>query len=440
MEITMIKEINLYSQKSTGDISESIVNLPVLDALLAKEDYSELKITFEKTLIYYVHHPLQTSINVVDSMVSLGAKYNNMFILGKRYSQSDEVVSSLTKRGVHYQPCSMQLRIGQYSTSFIRDINWLWLKLLQHLNPSIENILVLDHGGHAVKYLPPEILEHYRVIAIEKTSAGLFELDKHGNPPFPLIDVANCAAKRYFESPLIAKAVVNKLFNVLPSPQANLHYGVVGLGAIGQAIVERLLSMGQRLVIFDINSELMKKFEHDSRVVCAKDSRDLIAVCDYIFGCSGRDISESSLEQFRLSAKDKTLVSCSSEDKEFLSLLHLIEKQKPLIFDPLDTIEYHSELGATIRLLRGGFPANFDNSGESVPANEIQLTRALVVGAVLQAAKLFNNKSAFLEPSIHALNQEIQEFIVSEWFQHQNLSINDALLMGKYNELFTEYL
>lgn len=430
---------NPPSPQSVVHCNQSPVHLPVLDALLARQNLSETKKVLEKTLIYYVHHPLQTSINIVDSLVTLGARYSNIFILGKRYSQCDDVVSALIQRGVHYQPCSMQMKIGQYATSFIRDINWLWLKLLQHLNPEIENILVLDHGGHAVKFLPPEILEHYRVIGIEKTSAGLFGLDKYGNPPFPLIDVANSTAKRHFESPLIAKAVVDKLFDSLPLAEGKLHYGVAGLGAIGQAIVEKLLEMGRHLVVFDIDAKLMKKFENHPHIVCARDSRDLVAVSDWIFGCSGRDISESSLEQFRLAVKDKTLVSCSSEDKEFLSLLHLAEKQKPMIFDPLDTVEYHSDLGATIHVLRGGFPANFDNTGESVPANEIQLTRALVMGGVLQAIEFFTHDGIFPEPAICPLNDEVQQFIVSEWIQHQNIyGSREDFLLAQFNELYSE--
>lgn len=432
----MTKENRSNLKGYTVPDNENSVHLPVLDALLATANRTETKKILEKTLIYYVHHPLQTSINVIDSMVKLGARYDNIFVLGKKYSQCDEVVSSLKSRGVHYQSCSMQLRIGQYATSFIRDINWLWFQLSLHLNDEIENILVLDHGGHAITYVPSELLEHYKIIGIEKTSAGFFDMDKRGLPPFPMIDVANCAAKRYLESPLIANAVVNKIFSLLPEPSMKLHYGVVGLGAIGKAIIERLVERGQKLVIFDVNSELMKPYEHDSRFVCAKDTRDLIATCDWIFGCSGRDISESSLDQLRITPRDKTLVSCSSEDKEFLSLLRFVDKQKPLIFDPLDTIEYHSELGATIRLIRGGFPANFDSSGESVPAHEIQLTRALVVGAVLQAVQFFNDEEILAQTAIHPLDFDVQRFIVSEWLHHQNTLGFEVLLCEKSSELF----
>lgn len=409
------------------------VRLPVVDALLATANLELTQHVLKKTLIYYVHHPLQTSINVIDSLVQLGASYCNIFVLGKSYSQCDAVVSTLIKRGVHYQASSMQGQLGQFAKAFIRDINVMWFKLLQHLGPEIENILVLDHGGHAISFIPPEILEQYRVIGIEKTSAGLFDLDKRGTPLFPVIDVASCAAKRHLESPLIAKAVVDKLFSQLSDPCEG-HYGVVGLGAVGRAIVERLIALGEKPLVFDTDHQIMLEFTQDPRVLCAHDSRDLIAVCDWVFGCSGRDISETALNALKLSPRDKTFISCSSEDKEFLSLLRFIGQQNTAVH-PLDTLDFQSKLGATIRLLRGGFPANFDHSGESVPAHQIQLTRALVLAAVLQAVDFFMDDTLYLDATIHPLNWNAQLFIVSEWLQYQNRIEQEECLLEKWTKL-----
>lgn len=147
----------------------------------------------------------------------------------------------------------------------------------------------------------------------------------------------------------------------------------------------------------------------------------LIASADYIFGCSGRDISDSHLEQFRLATRNKTLISCSSEDKEFLSLLQMINQQAPMIFDPMDDIEFKTEFGASIHLLRGGFPVNFDNTGESVPANDIQLTRSLVIAAVLQALDFLNTTS--IENGVYALDAAYQRFVIYEWCKHQEESM-----------------
>lgn len=148
----------------------------------------------------------------------------------------------------------MQTGIGQYSYSFIRDINWLWAKVVEKLDAQVEQILIMDHGGHAITYLPLMLLEHYKIIGIEKTTAGFINSKKQGLPPIPVIDVANSAAKRFLESPLIADAVVNKIVSYLPENINDFVFGVVGLGSIGKAVVNRLHQLGCRLVVHDIDS------------------------------------------------------------------------------------------------------------------------------------------------------------------------------------------
>ena len=427
---------SLNLRESDKSLSASEIRLPVMDALLKSVFVDQNKELLKKTAIYYVHHPLRTSINVIDAILQLGAKPQNIFILGKRYSECESVVTCLSEKGVHYQPCSLQSGIGQFSYSFIRDINWLWAKLIQSID-EVEEILIMDHGGHAVRYLPQSLLNQYKIIGIEKTTAGFIDFEKKGLPPIPIIDVANSATKRFIESPLIAEAVVNKILSYLPENKNELIFGVVGLGSIGQAVLARLQALGCRLIAHDNNPTQMISLQSKKNVVLTTDITALIASSDYIFGCSGRDISEGNLEQFRLSAGNKTLISCSSEDKEFLSLLQMINQSTSSWYDPLKDIEYKTALGASIYLLRGGFPINFDNSGESVPANDIQLTRSLVLAAVLQASAYFKKES--IDKGIYALDPTLQRFIIKEWLKCQEESrIHPNDLANYLNENWLE--
>ncbi len=82
-------------------------------------------------------------------------------------------------------------------------------------------------------------------------------------------------------------------------------------------------------------------------------------------------------------------------------------------------VEYKTDMGATIRILRGGFPINFDDSGESVPANDIQLTRALVLGSVLQAIQFFGKSEILDKGGVYALDPQIQSFVIREWLKYQ---------------------
>ena len=392
--------------------------LPVLDALLEKAHTEGKGDILCKTAIFYVHHPLKTSINVINAFIRLGAKPEHLFVLGKCYSECKSVVSALVQTGVHYQPCSMQISLGQYLYSFVRDINWLWSKMLEKLDTEVEQILVVDHGGHAINYLPLRLLEQYKIIGIEKTAAGFFNSERRGLPPIPMIDVANCAAKRFLESPLIAEAVVNKILSYLPEQINDFVFGVVGLGSIGQAMVIRLNQLGCRLIAHDIDTTQQEFIDKTKDIIFTNEISALIASADYIFGCSGHDISKGQLEQFRLATRNKTLISCSSEDKEYLSLLQMLNQQTIAVLNPMDDIEFKSKFGASIRLLRGGFPVNFDHTGESVPANDIQLTRSLVLAAVLQASDYLKNTS--ISSGVYALDAAYQRFVIHEWLKHQN--------------------
>ena len=56
--------------------------------------------------------------------------------------------------------------------------------------------------------------------------------------------------------------------------------------------------------------------------------------------------------------------------------------------------------------------------GESVPANDIQLTRSLVLAAVLQASDYLKNTS--ISSGVYALDAAYQRFVIHEWLKHQN--------------------
>jgi S-adenosylhomocysteine hydrolase len=208
---------------------------------------------------------------------------------------------------------------------------------------------------------------------------------------------------------------------LIPIKNKDLICGVVGYGAIGKAIVAKLLSMGHKVIVYDSNMQQLTNIKSSREITITNELSALVAFADYIFGCTGRDITTST-DLFRLSPKNKTLISCSSEDKEFLSLLHTIQRTKSgkSATQPLQDIEYINEAGGIIRILRGGFPINFDNSGESVPSQDIQLTRALVLGSILQAIQFFKNPEILNTHFIYSLDSTIQKFIVSEWLKHQS--------------------
>src|SRR5690606_34495242 len=68
-----------------------------------------------------------------------------------------------------------------------------------------------------------------------------------------------------------------------------------------------------------------------------------------------------------------------------------------------------------IQILRGGFPINFDGSSTSVRNEDIQVTRGLLLGAVLQALSVAGRDA----PPSMALDGELQRFVLEAWFSDQ---------------------
>ncbi|MES2141386.1 MAG: NAD(P)-dependent oxidoreductase [Pseudomonadota bacterium] len=405
---------NTFSSSQRFFTKLSVPYLPLLEQLLSKALINKQAFSLKNTAIVYIHHPLQTSVNLVDSMVRLGAVPKNIFILGKKYSECKEVVDTIKKYGVYYQPCSEQAGLGQFSYSFTRDINWLWKNVTDSLKEGVENVLVLDHGGYASSFIPPSIFHQYKVVGVEKTAAGLTKLKEQGLPPFPVINMANCATKKILESPLIVDAIINKLLPLIPQ-NTDVTCGIIGYGAIGKSLAAKLLSMKYKIAVYDRNPVPVTL----RGVIYPDKLEQLIEFADYIFGCTGQD-SIKSIDPFRLSNKDKALMSCSSEDKEFLPLLKAIQKKyNTRVTNPLDEVQYITDSGATIRLLKGGFPVNFDSSGESVPRKDIQLTRALALTSILQATQFFNKSSLVNKAGVYALDPHMQYSVANKWLETQ---------------------
>ena len=412
------------------------VRLPVLDSLVKRmSPYLDHR-PLERTAIVYVHHALSSSPPLLRAIFQLGVSPKNTFVLDKHYSKCASVVEEIKELGAHYQPCSPQIGLGRFSYSFTHDINSLWDNVLEELEPkrgkSIDNIIIMDHGGHALAFVPASILEGFNVIGIEKTTGGLINSDTQGLP-LPIILPASCAAKRLLESPFIANAVVDKLAPLIPIQNNNLTCGVVGYGAIGKAVTNKLLSMGHKVIVYDHDHNQLKSVEG---AITTNELSSLISFSDYIFGCSGRDIA-TSIDSFRICPRDKTLISCSSEDKEFLSLLQLVQRKYngKVATKPLNDIVYQNDIGARIHILRGGFPVNFDHSGESVPVNKIQFTRALIYSSVLQAIEFFKKPSLLMEGSWYMLDPALQKIVIEEFLKIESFDVSSNKSIKKFEDI-----
>lgn len=385
--------------------------LPVLEALI-KATSSDLP-DLSSIAFVCVQHLLFTTISLMDSLLRLGASPDNIHIMGKSYSSSPLVADYLVKHGYRYYPNTLQKELAQFAEYFKGDILSMWQAVCDDVSgKNIKLIVILDDGGVCLTNVPTTLSDAYSLVGVEQTSSGLANLSL-SNLAFPVIEVASSAVKQIVESPMISEAVVEKLKTVLPMKGKTLSCGVVGMGSIGTAVTQKLLSLKHRVKIYDTDPQKVKSF---NKAMTADHLEDLLSFSDYVFGCAGYDVTKN----LKISSidKTKTFISCSSQDKEFLSLLKICSENQCTYQDVLDHIACTLN-GYSIHIIRGGFPVNLDNSGESVDARDIQLTRGLLLGGVLQAITMGSRSSSFLPAvSRYMLNPSIQAFVVSHWRPH----------------------
>lgn len=407
--------------------------LPVLEALFNTVKIKKPPIGIENTLFICVQHLLHTSVDLFETLIALGANPKHIFLLGKHYSTCNAVVTRIKELGIQLQELTPLQKLGEYTPVFNADLFSMWQKVQNHLkHHNITAAIVLDDGGKCLEFITQGILNEIPTIGIEQTTAGLF------NPTVinlraPFIDVASCAVKIHLESNLIIEAILEKLNAILPFQKSVLTCGVVGVGVIGKTVAKKLLSQGYNVLLYD---QEVNVYDNIKTATCCTSLGQLIHQADYIFGCTGRDITEN-LDLEKIIDHDKVFISCTSEDKEFLSLLKNIENNhnSSSQFNPLKDIKWSLQNGATIHIIKGGFPVNFDDSGESVPAHKIQLTRGLLLIAIIQAIVSLPELASKGISGRVMLDPEAQKFIVNTWINAVKTHDFSDQLIEKFKDI-----
>lgn len=424
--------------------------LPVLNELIrfAKQDLP-FKPDFKDVIFVCGQHLLSTTISLFETLVKLGANPKNIFVVGKNYSNNEEVIMRLKELGVHVQLNSQQLTLGGFNATYNADIAAMWESCysLMHLKKgkgeNITGVIVLDDGGHVSANMPAKVKyftdsandkdSTINVVCIEQTSSGM---NSTKLLPVPTIEVATAALKQWIEPPLVARKCVEEIRHSLKRVQAQHTdvvisqqptFGIVGLGKIGSAILEELIEAGyQNFIIFDKNEDkvklVQKSLGHHKSITL--ENVDLLWALfnnsDVIIGCTGYDITgNKGLDIFKTIKSPKMLISCSSKDTEFKTVLEHIQERykktnkKPC--QPLDDIYYKNGFRAPIILVRGGTPIGFTNGMDSVEPRGIEPIRGLKTLACLQAYHMLIN--GHQEAESYMVNPDWQAFLIAKWLE-----------------------
>lgn len=406
----------------TSAFAHPIPKLPIIDLMVEKAPKLLLP-TLDKVAFVGVQHILETTATLFKGLIDLGVGPENMFFAGKPYSTSPEVAAAISDLGITLVPGAHHKIVGQYQQACREGSNKMWQRFIESIkSKSIEKIVVLDDGGRVLEAMPSFLKYDYMITGIEQTRGGLYS-PSLASLPFPLIEVATSAVKCMVESPLIAEAVLNRVRPIMRkicAEPGKTVFGVVGNGAIGFAITNYLLTNGFKVVVYDENGLSFNghRERNGSRYLYrVNSSAAVIANSDCIFGCTGRDITEG-IDVFGIATTDKIFISCTSEDKEFLSLLKKIANVSYSGFDPLGDILYTTECGGKISILSGGFPINFDRKPWNVPASDIEVTQGLLFGACLQAMRCATTPVGdgwTVNGHKLCLNPHIQRYVATMW-------------------------
>jgi len=368
-----------------------------------------------------LQHALETTGSMYDN---LGIPFEQIMHVGKIYSNSSSVIAKMESQNIICVPNTALKNITDYEENITYDAKQALEQFKNMLKEKCLNkVIVLCDGANILNMISREQLSNelgypVYVVGIEQTTYGIQKLVQK-QFDFPVIQVAQSAAKTLLESYLIAETVVNKIkqrgyLARFPLPTI----GVVGRGSIGNKIVQILLQQGITPNVFEID-ELKCPV---NGVKYMPHMQDLILNSDIIIGCTYADVTKylDFDNLFSMMRSNKIFINAASNDAPFRTLLKKLFSQKKIAQDIIDPFKDQIfEICADKKIIMRPFTINFDDSGVSVAHNKIALTRALLMLAVGQSALLLNDYPEYetLSGLFIKLSPEGQKQIIDAWIQ-----------------------
>ena len=356
-------------------------------------------IDFQDVFVVGAQHILPSTLEMLHSLMIRGLDPKNIALIGKCYSTDLPTYEQMKSLGIQVDSSSISFHQNisfddQYKLdmqSFTMNV----IKGLQQREECFQKIIVLDDGGQLIDSLGFHMFDIFcDVVCVEQTTSG-YKFLKKQKLRFPVINVARSDTKLKYESPIVAKTLVDQL---ITNPRLNIHSNmqalIVGYGAIGRAVYDSLIS----ILMVDYVDETYADGTDGVDIV-----KEVINDYDLVIGCTGETIL--NFDDRIYLKKDVILVSASSSDREFAASEYRRE-----FGDKLDCHSDFSVQGITI--VNSGFPANFSGNSALTDPPEFHLTRALLVAGILCGINFdYPNK-------IVDLNMSIQQKILE---LHQNL-------------------
>ena len=370
----------------------------------------------EGTALVAVQHMLWQTIDLFEAIVSLGVKRENIFALGKVYSNSPVVIGALRDQRITIVE-STNPAPGEFKSCFIHDVERLWETVARTLaRRDIKRILVLDDGGRCIGQMPVEISRKYHVAGVEQTSFGMF-LFEENPPPFAVVSWARAAVKLHIGGPIFSHCLLTKLQSRVLGGNllSKENVGVVGLGSIGSAMANLLARQDNQVLFYDPDPQV-PAYLHE-RISRVESLEELMLRSDYVFGCSGRQpFKDRWPVKYRPGIK---LFSASAGDQEFNPIIKDLTATPDLYVTP-HTWDIHAVNGPSgpISIAYLGYPYNFvSRDVEAVPTSVVQVETGGLLAALLQARLYLSLCEAGRAENrgIQRTSPEAQSFVYETW-------------------------
>jgi hypothetical protein len=392
-----------------------ILSLEVTQALSERAKSARFNFGADTALVA-VQHMLEQTIDLFETIADLGLSPQNIFALGKVYSNSRPVIETLRNRGVTVVQTTTP-EPGKFDQYFEHDTKRLWQVVEEKLaGRRIKRILVLDDGGACITSPSFELLQRYAMCGVEQTSLGMFLFEKKP-PPFAVFSWARAAVKLEIGGQLFSHCLIDRLTNEFRNRRPE-QLGIIGVGSIGYAVANLAAREGRRVLYYDPRHvEISPTLRlHVSPVDSLE---ELMLRCDYVIGCSGRNPFQANWPlKHRPGIK---LVSASGGDQEFGPVIDYLKTKPDFHVDP-DSWDISSEHGpcGPIQIAYLGYPYNFvSRAREAVPTRIVQLETGGLLAALIQAHIYLEFCEAGLvrNNGIHRVSPAAQKFVYEEWLR-----------------------
>lgn len=387
---------------------------PELLAELAQTCETEPSSRLENAQVIACRHILGSTVAELSTIRSILPNLRFGEITGKPYSANFAATLEMERQGFSVNRTSGQLphrnseTFGRFEHTHRATVRAAVERLIETSHDDTEPLLVIDDGGALINAVGRAVLARRirrPVIAVEQTTRGVFAVRSFLKSSvaqqfgFAIINVAESYTKLLHETPIIAKSVVNESLEWLQfsSPKAServegLRFGVVGYGTVGAHLATQLNEYSLNVRVYD-RSRHKTSLASANGIPTATSIGELLELTDVVI-CASNGTSISSEAANDHLRDGMIIISASSGDGEVRGLHDWSIETGALLpsaghlrpFDESHGLITARRPGTEVYIANAGFPVNFDGSVDPIKPDLIQLTRALIVAAVSQAA------------------------------------------------------